>query len=290
MVFEEPHSPSAGTQVPGGTVEPGESLEAAVLREAYEETGLEGLRLVRALGVQLHRRPSGRVHRRHYFHLVCEADAVQSVWEHYEEHPHSGSEPILYRLRWADLREPPALHAELDGALRQLRLGLTRPHRHVRDVDGRRGSMRRHASRALILDQQSRVLLLQARLDGRELWVTPGGGVEGDETYCAALIRELAEEVGQPIDVGPIVWVRRYSAGDVGSVGAKGEFTELFFHARARETAYRPIKADHYVVGHKWWSLEELAGSSALFAPRGLPALPPAVIPGAATGPLDIGL
>lgn len=127
VVFEEPHSPAAGIQVPGGTVEPGESLEAAVLREAYEETGLSNLRLVRALGVQLHRRPSGRVHRRHYFHLVDESDVEQEEWEHYEEHPHSGSDPILYRLRWASLRKPPVLHAELDSALRQLRLWLTHP-------------------------------------------------------------------------------------------------------------------------------------------------------------------
>src|SRR5690606_12592633 len=39
VVFEEPDSPLVGIQVPGGTVEAGESLEAAVLREAYEETG-----------------------------------------------------------------------------------------------------------------------------------------------------------------------------------------------------------------------------------------------------------
>lgn len=42
--------PLAGIQVPAGTVELGEPLEAAVLREAAEETGLSQLRLLRHLG------------------------------------------------------------------------------------------------------------------------------------------------------------------------------------------------------------------------------------------------
>src|SRR5690606_28143808 len=78
VVFEEPDSPLVGIQVPGGTVEPGESLEAAVLREAYEETGLTDLRLVRSLGVQLHRRPSERIHRQHYFHLDRKSTRLNS--------------------------------------------------------------------------------------------------------------------------------------------------------------------------------------------------------------------
>jgi 8-oxo-dGTP diphosphatase len=289
VVFEEPHSPEAGIQIPGGTVEPGESLAAAVLREAYEETGLTNLRLVRALGVQLHRRPSGRVHRRHYFHLVDESEHEQPVWEHYEEHPHSGCAPILYRLRWASLRKPPALHAELDGGLRQLRLGLTQPRRKLRSLVPD-APARRHASRALITDPEHRVLLLQAVVNGREFWVTPGGGVEGDETYCAALVRELAEEVGLAVSVGPIVWVRRYSGADVGNIGSSGEFTELFFHVRVAEPAYRPTRVDDYVVGHKWWSLDELQRSTALFAPRALPTLLPTVLAGGAVGAFDIGL
>ena len=46
LVFRHIQFPEAGLQVPGGTVEEGEPLEEAVLREATEESGLEGLRLV----------------------------------------------------------------------------------------------------------------------------------------------------------------------------------------------------------------------------------------------------
>ena len=47
LLFEHPY---AGIQIPAGTVEPGEAIAAAALREAFEETGLTGLQLVRALG------------------------------------------------------------------------------------------------------------------------------------------------------------------------------------------------------------------------------------------------
>jgi 8-oxo-dGTP pyrophosphatase MutT (NUDIX family) len=41
---------NAGVQVPAGTVDPDEETEAAAIREAAEESGLVGLRLIRKLG------------------------------------------------------------------------------------------------------------------------------------------------------------------------------------------------------------------------------------------------
>ncbi len=51
LIFRHPLN---GLQLPAGTVEEGESPETAVMREAAEETGLEGLVLKRPLGM-LHR-------------------------------------------------------------------------------------------------------------------------------------------------------------------------------------------------------------------------------------------
>ena len=51
LVFDHVDVPDAGTQVPAGGMEPGESVEEAALREVAEETGLTGARVVRLLGV-----------------------------------------------------------------------------------------------------------------------------------------------------------------------------------------------------------------------------------------------
>lgn len=45
------HHPSAGLQLPAGSIDPGEAPEVAALREAAEESGLTRLRLVQKLGV-----------------------------------------------------------------------------------------------------------------------------------------------------------------------------------------------------------------------------------------------
>ena len=47
LVFKHP---TAGVQIPAGTVEEGEDLETAVKREAYEETGLQSVEIENYLG------------------------------------------------------------------------------------------------------------------------------------------------------------------------------------------------------------------------------------------------
>jgi len=57
LLFEHPN---AGTQIPAGTVEAGESPEQAVLREAAEETGLAGFSALRYLGCVERELPGGQ--------------------------------------------------------------------------------------------------------------------------------------------------------------------------------------------------------------------------------------
>jgi ADP-ribose pyrophosphatase YjhB (NUDIX family) len=52
LVFDHRDQPEAGTQVPAGGVDEGESIEEAVYREVREETGISDLILHSSLGVQ----------------------------------------------------------------------------------------------------------------------------------------------------------------------------------------------------------------------------------------------
>ena len=92
-----------GLQVPAGSVRPGERPEAAALREAREETGLDGLRVVRALGVTEYDVAPYRFEfqRRHVFQLAVEGP-VPERWTSVEEHDGEG-EPTRFECFWISL-------------------------------------------------------------------------------------------------------------------------------------------------------------------------------------------
>ena len=70
---------------------------------------------------------------------------------------------------------------------------------------------RRHPDRpivavgAVILDGDRVLLVQRAREPLRGAWSLPGGAVEVGETLDAALAREVLEETGLSVEVGPIV-------------------------------------------------------------------------------------
>jgi 8-oxo-dGTP diphosphatase len=103
LVFSQPGAPEAGIQVPAGTVEAGEDPDAAVMREAFEETGLTGVRLVRFLGEQVRDMSTeglSAVHHRRFYHLQCEHQPPER-WEHAELYPSDGSPgPIIFSFSW----------------------------------------------------------------------------------------------------------------------------------------------------------------------------------------------
>ena len=117
LVFRHPDAPEAGIQVPAGTIEQDEPPEEAVLREAWEETGLTRLRLVRLLGTSVRDMADfGRDEMQHrwFYHLRCE-ETPPTTWRHWETHPSEGDPavPILFELFWARLPdEVPDLAAD----------------------------------------------------------------------------------------------------------------------------------------------------------------------------------
>jgi 8-oxo-dGTP pyrophosphatase MutT (NUDIX family) len=105
LVLRHPHAPEAGIQVPAGTVQDGEPLEAAVLREAAEETGLPGLELVGFVGEQCFAMGGfGRdeLQHRFFFHLRCTGHPPDR-WQHHEVDPADGGVPPLFELFWVPL-------------------------------------------------------------------------------------------------------------------------------------------------------------------------------------------
>jgi len=102
LVFDEPDFPEVALQVPGGTVEAGENIAAAALREFSEETGILPTTPLAPLTVDDYRfSKDGRefCHRRHYFHIPLEGDQP-ATWLHREMTPFSGGDPILFLFFW----------------------------------------------------------------------------------------------------------------------------------------------------------------------------------------------
>jgi 8-oxo-dGTP pyrophosphatase MutT (NUDIX family) len=130
LVFSHPHAPEAGIQVPAGTMRPDESPADAVMREAREETGLDGLVLAGFLGDQIHdAAPFGRaeLHHRHFFHLRYLGDPP-AVWRTVEPDPDGGPDRPLFELFWAPLPAGvPELIAEHGSMLPALIARLARP-------------------------------------------------------------------------------------------------------------------------------------------------------------------
>lgn len=129
LVFRHPYAPEAGIQVPAGTIEAGERPEQAVLREAFEETGLTGLILDGYLGAQERDMADfGRneIHQRTFYHLRYEGEPL-ATWRHEERFFTDGPETPVFEFFWVALpHDVLPLIADHDLMLPQLltKLGL----------------------------------------------------------------------------------------------------------------------------------------------------------------------
>lgn len=126
----------------------------------------------------------------------------------------------------------------------------------------------RRTARVLCVDETGAALLLRTRWDGDVApprWLTPGGGIEGDETELEAAVRELFEETGQRVDqgalVGPVAHARvphpdghPYAATDATTYLWRCErFTPLEEHRMEDELGD--------ILEHRWWTADEIRAS-----------------------------
>lgn len=139
----------------------------------------------------------------------------------------------------------------------------------------------RPSARLLITDPLGRVLLFRfehrtGALAGISYWATPGGGVEGDETFEEAAIRELWEETGIRVDhVGPQIGQRQ-----VVLQLSDGEYVnedERYFHVRVSSNRLSTAGWTAYEVecmtDHHWWEQDELEQASEKIWPENLIAM-----------------
>jgi TDG/mug DNA glycosylase family protein len=156
------------------------------------------------------------------------------------------------------------------------------------------GDSLRPAARAIVLDPADRILLVRFQWPEETLWAPPGGGLEGDETHEQAVVRELAEESGlRDFELGPCIWTRDHWFPDMAGWGGQTERLYL-----VRTGAFEPApewSAEELIAEgiaeQRWWTLEELEASDALFSPRRLPALLRELIEhGPPPDPVDVGV
>jgi ADP-ribose pyrophosphatase YjhB (NUDIX family) len=153
----------------------------------------------------------------------------------------------------------------------------------------------RPAVRAIVLDPSDRVLLVRFEFPDLEVWATPGGGVDDDESHEQAIRRELLEEAGlDRVELGPVVWTRTHLQ-PFGQGRWDGQ-SERYYVVRA--PAFEPTPRLTWeqlrlegMTAVRWWGLDELEASDALFAPRRLPQLVRSLVrDGPPAEPVDVGI
>ncbi len=147
------------------------------------------------------------------------------------------------------------------------------------------GPTDRRAARVLLVDAADRVLLFHgcdpADDTAGSWWFTPGGGLDPGESPAEGAARELAEETGlrvAPDALGAPVHARvatfRFAGGDYRQ---SEDFFLLRVEAHDVDTSGFNDLEVSAVLGHRWWTAEDLrrtveTGSERVY-PRELPDL-----------------
>jgi 8-oxo-dGTP pyrophosphatase MutT (NUDIX family) len=127
----------------------------------------------------------------------------------------------------------------------------------------------RQAGRIFVVDGERRVLLMHERRDigsDRTHWITPGGGVEPGESLVQAALREVYEETGLRLHVDEAAEPMYQERVRFSIAGRDVDQTNFYFLVRVasglpvRPAAHTDIER-LVVLGHRWWSLAELAAS-----------------------------
>ena len=130
----------------------------------------------------------------------------------------------------------------------------------------------RNAVRALVVRDNSILLLRKAGYEDGERFALPGGGQDSGETLMQTLLRECQEEIGTQVQVRDLVHVADYFKQRDTDPPSTRHLVEFLFRCDVPET-YMPAnghRPDKHQVDVVWAGLERL-GDMPLY-PRSLAA------------------
>lgn len=127
----------------------------------------------------------------------------------------------------------------------------------------------RPTARALVFDDQQRLLLAHQAMPSHDHWALPGGGLCNGESAVVAAARELTEETGLHVNdlAGPVI-THDYWVAFADSMLHQSE--QVYWARTTQQQLSSEGLGDDedYVIDLAWWSVEDVADSDVVIYPR----------------------